>query len=251
MSSKQLSLSSEQIEKLYKVSEASSRAHRNNLRLTQGLEATTYRNFALDYKRKKLALELLVEEINALEEERKMVERELDGYELSLKVSRERLEHSTGTEFRSLPILHLEISSLEAKVNEFSDADLGLMEKIDALTTKRADFDTDLKVTLARALAAKEELESLRMDVAKSDLEFQKEIANAKNDLDSGLEGLLNRVPNQIIDKVAFVTESSCSGCRLRISSILSDRIKRFASEIHYCEECGRLLLPQRGSKED
>ncbi len=250
MSSKPFSLTDAQITKLRNISEASSKAYKNNLRLTQGPEATNYRELAQEYKKGKLVIELASEELVALEEERVMVEKDLEAYEASLKVSKDRLAHVTGHDARTVPVLQLEISSLEAKVNEYSDAALGLIEKIDTQSAKHVSLEHELKIVLAKALEAKEALEALKLDVANCDAKLQEEIAAAKVDLDPSLVALLARVPKQIVDKVAFVMESSCSGCRLKISASLSDKIRRFSREVHYCEECGRLLLlPQRANE--
>ena len=245
MSSKQITLGADQLEKLRKISYCSSKAHKNNLRLTQAPEASTYKELAQDYKKKKLALEVALEDLKILEEERKLVEGELGVFESSLRVSKDRLAHAKGNEFRALPLLHLEISSLETKVSEYSDVALDLIERIEVQAASISALESDVKATLASAMKAKESVEAMRTDVAKNDALLQRDIAEVKKDLDPALLDLLNRVPNQIIDKVAHVIEQSCSGCRLRLSASLSDQIRRFGNEAHYCEECGRLLLPQ------
>ncbi len=246
MNAKSLVLTKDQIEQLYALSELSTKAHRNNLRVSQGPEASSYREKAQAYKRTKLRLEALGEDLRALEDERQGLEKDLNSYEAQLKVSKGRLEHSTGGDFRSLPALQVEIYTLESKVGEYTDAELGLMEQLEVLGRERDLLEIEMKRELQDALAAKEELEALRADVAHLDQTLQSDIAKLRSAIEPDVAALLERVPTQIIDKVAFVIDLSCSGCRLRISSILMDRIKRFGGEVHYCEECGRMLLPER-----
>ncbi len=246
MNAKSLVLTPGQIEQLYALSELSTRAHRNNLRVSQGPEASAYREKAQDYKKTKLRLETLGEDLRALEAEQQGLERELNAYELQLKASKSRLDHSTGGDFRTVPSMQSEIYSLEAKVGEYTEAELGLIEQLEALTRERAAVEIEMKSKLQEALAAKETLDALRADVAIMDQTLQREIAKLRSQIVSDVAMLLDRVPVQLIDKVAYVSDQSCSGCRLRISSILLDRIKRFGGELHYCEDCGRMLLPER-----
>ena len=244
MTAKDLVLTQDQIKKLYAVSELSTKAHRNNLRISQGPEAAFYKEKAQCYKRSKLSLEELVAEINSLEVERVELERELVAYESQLKVSRQRLADLKGGDIRVLSAIQAEISSLDMKVEDFTAAELGLIEQIEVLANQRQELEFQLKAQLQEALVAKEQLDGLRTDISKSDGSLQKDLTKLRSQIEPRVAALLDRVPLQIIDKVAHVVDLNCSGCRLRISSVLGDRIKRFTGEVHYCEDCGRLLLP-------
>ena len=244
MSAKGTSLSERQIEVLLAISELSTKAHRNNLRVSQGQEASAYRDLAQEYKRTKVKLESVAEEARKLDEERESLERELGSYEFQLRTSRDRLDHSSGTDYRSLPALRAEIAALEGKVSQYTEEEIGVLDQLETVTQQREALEADLKRQLQEALAAKEALETLRRDISVVDETLQADLAGLKIHLDPEVAALLERVPAQVIDKVAHVVEQACSGCRLRISSILLDQIKRFPSDAHYCEECGRLLLP-------
>ncbi|MDA8261267.1 MAG: hypothetical protein M0Z47_00400 [Actinomycetota bacterium] len=244
MSAKGTLLSERQIEVLLGISELSTKAHRNNLRLSQGPEASDYRDRAQEYKRTKVKLEAANEEARNLEAERESLERELSSYEFQLRTSRDRLDHSTGSDYKSLPALRAEIAALEGKVSQYTEEEIGVIDQLETVTKQRDALEVDLKRQLQEALAAKEALEQLRRDISVVDESLQAEMAGLKSQLDPEVAALLERVPTQLIDKVAHVLDQSCSGCRLRISSILLDQIKRFPSDAHYCEECGRLLLP-------
>ena len=244
MTAKDLVLTIDQIKQLYAVSELSTKAHRNNLRLSQGPEAAFYKEKAQCYKRTKLSLEALVQEINSLEVERVEVERELVAYESQLKVSRQRLQHLLGNDSRVVSAIHAEILTLDMKVEDFTAAELGLIEQIETLAKQRQESEFQLKAQLQEALVAKEQLDALRNDISGLDGTLQKDLTKLRSQIQPGVSALLDRVPLQVIDKVAHVVDLNCSGCRLRVSSVLGDRIKRFASEVHYCEDCGRLLLP-------
>ncbi|CAG4914612.1 C4-type zinc ribbon domain-containing protein [Acidithrix sp. C25] len=247
MSSKSFSLSAEDIEGLYLISDLASRAHRNNLRISNGPEASDYRSKAQNYKKLKVKAEILVEEESALEEERKMLERELDRFSTSLKVSRQRLDGGQNLDYKSLPALRLEVANLEAKVLEYTGAELGMIERLEELARDRSKLETMVKELAQEAIVARDKLEELRRDVALQDGLLQEELTQAKIKAMPEVIALINRVPSSVIDKVAYVVDGSCSGCRLRLSSSLGDRIRRFSSEVHFCEDCGRILLPPRG----
>ncbi|MDA8116907.1 MAG: hypothetical protein M0000_05855 [Actinomycetota bacterium] len=244
MSAKGISLSERQIELLLAISELSTKAHRNNLRVSQGPEASNYRDRAQEYKRTKVKLEAISEEARNLEEERESLERELGSYEFQLRTSRDRLDHSSGSDYKSLPALRAEIAALESKVSQYTEEEIGVIDQLETVTKQRESLEADMKKQLQEALVAKESLEALRRDIAVVDESLQVEVAALRAQLDPEVAALLERVPAQVIDKVAYVVGQACSGCRLRISSILLDQIKRFPSDAHYCEECGRLLLP-------
>ena len=249
MSSKEAVLTDGQIGQLYLISDLSSRAHKNNLRLSQGPEASDYREKAQSYKRAKVKLEGVTDDLRRLNEEKAQVEKELATYEEQLVISKGRLDHVGGSDFRGLtiPALKVEIASLEAKVSEFTDAEIELLEEVEELDKQKDGLESQLKEDLSLALVAKEALEALRKDVAAIDEQLQSELLAVRSEIAAEVAAVLDRVPVQIIDKVAHVTDACCSGCRLRISSILAERIKRRPEEIHYCEECGRLLLPVAG----
>ena len=216
---------------------------KNSLRLSAGPQSGSYREKAIAYKRLKDQFDALRSEVDALKADQRQVEEELARFSDELDKSKKLLSNSSQKEYRFNPILQLQISELDSKVTEYTEAEVAIIDKLEALEKRSSTLDSEVKSAYREAAAAKAELDKLKAEVEQVGAELDSELELLRSHLSPTVVSTLKRVPSEIVDKVSLLVEGSCSGCRLRFSASLAEKIRRSPISPNFCEECGRIVV--------
>ncbi len=231
------------LESLIQLQALTSRIVKNSLRLSAGPQSGNYREKALAYKRLKGQLDAVQSEIDALKADQRQVEDELGRFNNELEKSKKMLSNSSQKEYRFNPKLQLQISELDSKVTEYTEAEIAIIDKLEVLEGRGASLDVEVKSAYREAAKAKGELDKLKAEVELTNADLETELLSLRSSLSPVVVATLKRVPAEIIDKVSLLVEGSCGGCRLRFSSSLAEKIRRSPGSPNFCEECGRIVV--------
>ena len=207
----------------------------------------------LQTRRSALASDLIAAEttISDLELEQTKAETDLEPVRERLSRNQVRIANGTVADPKALSSMVDEVSHLKKRISDLEDAELDVMEQLEAAVTDRetlrgrmAQVDNDLVETIAerdRQLAAlDDEMGGLRAERA----------------------GLAPLIPPDLLtlyDRIgashggvgaAELRQRRCTGCQLEINAA---DLRAFSAapedEVLRCEECGRILIrtPQSG----
>jgi uncharacterized protein len=151
----------------------------------------------------------------------------------------------TLTNPRELKALQDDIEALRRRQRVLEDEDLEIMEALEPVT------------------ASLEALEQQRQTLEAQSAELEAALSTSAADIDTELAGLVAErataavtIPDELMAEyqalrnelggigVARLEGSTCGGCRLSLSAMEVDRIRRVGPDVRVqCEECGRLLV--------
>lgn len=159
--------------------------------------------------------------------------------------NQQRLDSGQVTSPRDLENLQHEVGSLERRISDLEDAELEVMERLEAAEAVQADLRTRADAFAGRQAelqtardAAVKELDEQRAAVAEQRLTIQGDLPG---DLVTTYEKLRER--NGGIGAAPLVGKR-CMGCRMELNPSDLGRIKSAAPDVVLrCEECGRILV--------
>jgi len=203
-------------------------------------------------------------------EEISIIKQTISGQEAALKTKCDNIDTIT-REIRSLDRkLHVLEEALKLTVDKMYGGDINTVKELSKLQKKQDDIKRRAENVEDNALKLMVEVENLRNSVTrdKTDIEHGKkeyeqkqlkkqgEIDRINKELDNvkvEKQNLINLIPAKLLDKykkvkrlkrvaVAPLSEGKCSGCRMEVSIVLAQEVKRGESLV-YCENCGRILV--------
>jgi predicted nucleic acid-binding Zn-ribbon protein len=188
--------------------------------------------------------------ISALSEQRDVlsarqaeIEEQVTGFDRRIAAIEERIRQ--GGDYRDVQHMSDEVGSLSRHRSELEDAELEVMEQLEPIETELGELHTELatcdgmRTEAAASLAAAE----LATD------EEAAAVKQRRHDLAAGLPGPLANSYERLRERLggvgaARLSDGMCSGCHLKLPSSERDRILHAApDEIHYCDQCGRILV--------
>ena len=184
-------------------------------------------------------------EVGDLQREQKKADSDVEQVRQRKARNQQRMDSGQVTSPRDLENLQHEVGSLDRRISDLEDAELEVMEKLEAAEAVQADLQTR-----ADAFAGRQtELESVR-DAALKELDEQRAnfgdkrstiAAELPEDLVTTYQRLRER--NGGIGAAPLVGKR-CMGCRMELSPSDLNRIKAAAPDaVLGCEECGRILV--------
>lgn len=152
-----------------------------------------------------------------------------------------KLYLEANSDLKLISSLEKSIENSKLKIKELEDISLGNME-IEEGITKEKD-------------ALKNELVILKENFSSYKKESNEKISKAKDELKNAeilIKNLECKVPKEILDQFMDIKETKnvgiaklqggvCSACRMKVSTMTMDSIKR-GVEIVLCDNCGRIL---------
>ncbi len=194
-----------------------------------------------DFEATKIKFKDKENEINRLKEQYKEINSKLVNSRKEIEKNEYALYHNTGSDFKLIQGLEKKIEEQKRNINELDNTTLELLEQEDKLSFER----DNLRVKLA---ALKKEFESVK-DAG------NKKISNAKTEIEKAqenIERISKELSPAILKKFKDLEESKgsaaaksdngvCQGCKMRISAVTADKIKK-GYNVVYCDNCGRIL---------
>lgn len=181
--------------------------------------------------------------------EQAALEAEVEALDHRITEINNRLYGSTPVGPKDAQAMSEEIQHLEQRKSRLEDSELEVMEVLEPLQGDVARLEAQ-----AHDLAG--ELQVARAEIAKEQGELDAVIANERlartsiasaisQDLISEYDRLRKALGGVAIARLAG---SSCGGCHLSLSATELDRFRKMApGELFHCEECGRILVEERG----
>ncbi len=158
---------------------------------------------------------------------------------------RERIDRGLVSSPRELEALQSEITSLDHRINDLEDVEIGVMERLEETETLLADLGRELDGTadqIARQEAslavAAAELDDLRSTA-------ERDRADVVAEIPADLLALYERLRAQFAGvAVGVLHQGRCEACRLELTAAdLSALRAAPADEVLRCEECQRILV--------
>ena len=187
-------------------------------------------------------LNKLKEKIKKNEVERREEEMELLSKEGNLKkLQRQLREAKTNKEYTSF------LNEIEGEKKEklnLEESIIVLWEDIERQEKESKELRTELEKDKENFAATESELNRERVKSEENLRQKEKE----REDVEKGVKSSILSQYERIRKKkdglgIASVKDGTCSGCSMKISSFLSERLKK--GEVVYCENCSRILYTE------
>jgi len=143
--------------------------------------------------------------------------------------------------YKEMEALREKISLERSRINSLEDHALEMMEAIEAASTALADTERDLETHRVEYASQMKKLEA-------SVAEQQQLLADEKgirDELAAGVSSYVlekyNALRINFPDPVVGISDGTCEGCKLRISSSTIERV-RGERDLVTCENCNRIL---------
>lgn len=191
------------------------------------------------------ALTAAATRVSDLERAQQRAEKDLEPVRARLARDRQRLDSGTATsDPKALTGLLDEIQSLIKRISDLEDAELDVMERLEAATSERdaasaqrAEVDGRLRELLARR---DEQLRAIDAELAELGAEREAQVAV----LPADLVGLYDKIRLRSGAGAAALQHGRCTGCQLEANAA---DLRRYTAaspdEVLRCEECGRILV--------
>ena len=184
-------------------------------------------------------------EVSDLQREQKKADSDVDQVRQRKARNQQRLDSGQVTSPRDLENLQHEIGSLDRRISDLEDAELEVMEKLEAAEAVQADLQAR-----ADAFAGRQtELEGTR-DAATKELDEQRAVvAEKRAAIAAELPGDLLTTYQKLRERnggigAAPLVGKRCMGCRMELAPSDLSAIKAAAPDaVVRCEECGRILV--------
>lgn len=187
-----------------------------------------------EYMSKKQLIEENVKKSTKLSEDINSNKKEIEATE-------DKLYAHCGSNLKLIDKYEKQIKDQKIAIKTMEDKYFELVEKEDMLKKEKEN----LKEKLTNL---KEEFDTYKKDAARKIEEAKKNIEEAKKKIDV----LQNEIPKDVLEKynlirkakrrpVVPVKDKVCCGCKLELSMITLDKIKK-RNEIVYCDNCGRII---------
>ncbi|TAN20247.1 MAG: hypothetical protein EPN30_10815 [Actinomycetota bacterium] len=235
------------LEQLFKLQEVDTRLHELRTKLASLVETSGQKAVAGDVRALLQSQKVMNSKMETLVSRRD----ELDEHSRALmaKVKNIRAKEMSGAiSHRDFASTEAEISHLEAQRAELDDAEFEVFSQIELLESQTQD----LEQSLSQKNTQLSELKQMNSGVANG---LNAEIASLE-DRRSELLGLIDVDLEKIYEEIharvgsmtiARVENGNCQGCRLKLSSVEIEGVKRtLAHEFSRpptCEQCGRILF--------
>lgn len=181
-------------------------------------------------------------EINKLREQYKDINEKLNSTKMEIGKNEHMLYNGSGSDLKLIQGLQSKISDSKHKITELDHKTLELLELEEKISFERDtlrvklselknEFESVKETGNKKIHAAKSEIEKANEAVARISKELSPDILNKFKELEASKGSAVAKADNGV-----------CQGCKMRISSITLDKIKK-QYNIVYCDNCGRILF--------
>jgi predicted nucleic acid-binding Zn-ribbon protein len=184
-------------------------------------------------------------EVSDLQREQKKADTDVEQVRQRKARNQQRIDSGQISSPKDLENLQHEIGSLDRRISDLEDAELEVMEKLEAAEAVQADLRTR-----AEAFAGRQtELETTRGAALKELDEQRAELGDKRATIAAELPDALVTQYQRLREHnggigAAPLVGNRCMGCRMELAPSDLNRIKAAAPDaVLRCEECGRILV--------
>ncbi|MFC0622946.1 zinc ribbon domain-containing protein [Kribbella deserti] len=184
-------------------------------------------------------------EVSDLQREQKKADSDVEQVKLRRSRNQQRMDSGQVGSPRDLESLQHEIVSLDRRISDLEDAELEVMERLEAAEA----VQNELRIR-AQAFAGRQaELETARDDAFKELDEQRASLGDERAKVSAELPVELVTTYEKLRERnggigAAPLVGKRCMGCRMELTPSDLNRIKAApADSVVRCEECGRILV--------
>ena len=157
----------------------------------------------------------------------------------------QRLDSGAVTNPKDLERLQHELVSLERRISDLEDAELDVMERLEATQTALAELQAQVTSTEGRAAELTEARDKRVAQIREEAERVARERAAAVQGMPEDLLALYERLREQKGGiGAALLRARQCEGCRMQLdNAVLASIAKQPSDEVVRCEECSRILV--------
>lgn len=184
-------------------------------------------------------------EVSDLQREQKKADSDVEQVRQRRTRNQQRMDSGQVGSPRDLENLQHEIVSLDRRISDLEDAELEVMERLEAAEK----VQEDLRARAAAFAGRQAELESARDSAFKELDEQRASLGDKRSSTSASLPAELVATYEKLRERnggigAAPLVGKRCMGCRMELTPSDLNRIKAApADEVVRCEECGRILV--------
>ncbi|EJO5347184.1 DNA-binding protein [Clostridium botulinum] len=177
--------------------------------------------------------------------------------EISLKIKRENknieereysLYNETKSDIRLIERLEKDIEKSKNTIKDLENLAIELIEKDEKLSSEKEKLREELKIIKVNFDEYKNN-SSKKINKAKMEINLcEKSIKSIKAVLEKDSIEKFEKIRKDKKIAVVPIENGICKGCRVRVSGITLDKIRK-DQEIVYCDNCGRILYKSQEKK--
>jgi len=201
------------------------------------IEAETKKKY-LEWKLQQKAVNALKNKINEKELTLKSIEDKIKQYEKTL------YSDTAPKSSKALTELQQKIENMRAKADSYEGEIVELMSELENVEAEFTNIDEQFRRT--------------KLDYQKAKAYHQAKSSDVQGDivsLNKQIEIIKKQIPSELLQEfdlafsrgqqtaVVYVLNGTCSGCHTSLSQRIQDAVRQKPNEIHYCENCNRILV--------
>jgi len=144
--------------------------------------------------------------------------------------------------YKEMEYLREQVALLRERLEKLEEEALQLIEEADLDADRLAQDEKEHQARRAHLEQALHNLEGRRKQLEAEQEGLTKQRQGALKELPSHLMEHYERLHETVSDPVATVKDGACSGCHLRLSEIMLERVRE-GREVVICENCSRFLF--------
>ncbi len=179
--------------------------------------------------------------VEALQQEKKRIESDLDLVEKRIQTDQARLNASSST--KDISGIQHEIEGLEQRKSMLEDTEFGILNELDQQKGKLDELSNQKSATEQRLEEAKQSLRSQLEQMKTENQGLNQEIDSLRKQTPIELLGLLDR---KLAKGVAIgrLVRSACNACNMNLNSTaIADISGVPADEVAFCPECTAIVI--------
>lgn len=179
-----------------------------------------------------------------LTEAQRKAEADLEPVRARLRRDQQRLDDGSVQDAKALKGLQDEVASLTRRISDLEDAELEVMESLEAardrfagVKTERVEIETEI-----RALMGRRDAEFAAIDAELAERESERETLTRQ--VPGELMTLYDKIAVRNVTGAAQIDGGRCTGCRIDLDPAELTAIeKAMSDDVVRCDECGRILV--------
>ena len=167
--------------------------------------------------------------------------REVDETDDRIRAYQKKLDEDI-IPYKEMEYLREQVALLRERLEKLEEEALQLIEEADMDAEKLVQDEKEHQTRRAHIEQALRDLEGRRRQLEAEQEELTRKRHEALKKLPSHIMEHYERLHETVSDPVAVVEDGTCSGCHLRLSEIVLERVRE-GREVVICENCSRFLF--------
>lgn len=176
---------------------------------------------------------------------RELTKAEADVEQVANRIKRNESRLTAGEgSAKDFAALQSELGSLQARLEELEDIQIGVMERLDEHQSTLAELETAADALQVDIDAAEAERDQQDLEIVTAGREATTQRRVLAQAIDQELLNQYERIRKRVGQGAAALRYRRCQGCQLELNTHDIDRLRNAEEDdVLRCEECGRILV--------